>query len=72
MDETKPFWASRTIWVGIVGVLFPLLAAAGWLPRDLSEEQVVDGLMALLGLLTILFRARATSLVAGSAGEIRR
>lgn len=61
MEESKPAWASRTVWVGVIGLLFPLLAAAGWLPAGLGQDQVVDAIMAVLGLLTILFRAQATA-----------
>ena len=61
MEESKPVWASRTVWVGLVGLLFPLLAAFGWLPDGLNQEQAVDAVMAVLGLLTILFRSQATT-----------
>ena len=61
MEDSKPVWASRTVWIGLIGLLFPLLAAVGWLPPGLSQEQAVDAVMAVLGLLTILFRAQATT-----------
>ena len=61
MEESKPFWESRTVWVGAVAVVFALLGAAGLLPEGLREEQVVDAVMAVMGVLTILFRARASA-----------
>jgi hypothetical protein len=72
MEESKPFWASRTIWVGVLGIAFPLLAAAGLLPDGLREEQVLDAVMAALGVLTVIFRARARTVVAPvQAGPVR-
>ena len=61
MEESKPFWESRTVWVGAVAVVFALLGAAGLLPDGLREEQVVDALMAAIGVLTIVFRTRASA-----------
>ena len=61
MDERKPVWESRTVWVGAVSLLFALLGAMGLLPEGLREEQVVDALMAAIGVLTILFRTRASA-----------
>lgn len=72
MEESKPFWASRTVWVGIVGLAFALLGAAGWLPAGLDEGAVVDAVMALLGVLTIVFRTRASATVALPGKETGR
>lgn len=61
VEERKPFWESRTVWVGAVSLLFALLGAMGLLPEGLREEQVVDALMAAIGVLTIVFRTRASA-----------
>ena len=61
MEESKPFWESRTVWVGLVAVIFAALGAVGALPEGLREEQVVDAVMAVTGVLTIVFRAQASA-----------
>ena len=63
MNGTKPWWASKTIWVGIAGVLSGVAQEAG---IEMSAKEVAtlgENLSSLaavvLGLLTIWTRKKA-------------
>lgn len=59
MIEAKPWWMSRTIWMGLATAIMAILGAAGvapvWLDATILEEIVIG----ILGILTIYFRATA-------------
>lgn len=65
--DNKPWWASRTIWVGIIGALFGILAALNVLPEGLSQDSIVEGVLAVTGILAVVFRVGASKNV-GSGG----
>jgi hypothetical protein len=60
LDNTKPWWASRTIWVGLVGAGFAVASALGVVPAGLAQENVLEGVLAVTGVLAAVFRAKAT------------
>lgn len=66
MEGSKNWYESRTVWVGIVTVMFSLLKSFNILPEGLSEEAVVSLFMALSGVLTVVFRVKATAPVGPS------
>lgn len=66
VNETKPWWASTTIWAGLASFLLGVLSLiSGWgqpsqadtVAAGVQAEQIVTG---LLGLFAILGRMRAT------------
>lgn len=63
MLESKNWWTSRTVWVGVIGLLFAVLGAVGVLPEGLTQEQVLQGVMAVVGVLTIVFRVKADTTI---------
>lgn len=59
MNETKPWWQSRTIWVGLIQSLWGVFAAAGFMPVWLDAPTLVDIGIGILGAATITARALA-------------
>lgn len=59
MTETKPWWLSRTIWMGLATALMAVFSAAGVMPIWLDEMFVSEVITALLGLATVYFRSKA-------------
>lgn len=51
MTEKKPWYASRTILLGLAGVI---AGVAGW--GDLLNEQVIDAVLIIVGAGTAAFR----------------
>jgi hypothetical protein len=64
VNDTKSWLASRTVWVGIVSLLFAVASALNFLPEGLTQEMVVEAIMALVGVGVIVFRVRATHEIA--------
>lgn len=65
MDNNEiVWWQSRTVWAGIIGTLFACLSALGWLPQDLTSNQVVDAILAVTSIAAIIFRVKAKSPIA--------
>lgn len=58
--DTKGWWKSRTIWTGIVTSIFGVLALFGFVPPMLDGNTIVEAIMAIVGVLTIVFRSQAT------------
>ena len=64
MDETKPFWQSKTFVAGLVTIVFSALSAAG--VGGLADQQetttqlIFQLVTALAGILTIAARLTAT------------
>lgn len=63
MEQTKPWWQSKTILVSIFGALFALAAAFNVLPTDFDQEEFVGGVLAITSALAALFRKTATAQV---------
>lgn len=59
MTDTKPWWMSRTVWVGLATSIVALLSAMGWLPPGITETVVEEAVVAILGVLTVIFRTKA-------------
>lgn len=59
MIETKPWWTSRTIWVGLITAVMAILAAAGVLPVWLTQSLVEELVFAVLGIATVYYRSKA-------------
>jgi hypothetical protein len=57
--ENKPWYLSKTIWTGLVTVIFAVLSGTGALPEGLTEGYVNEVIGGILGVLTILFRTHA-------------
>jgi hypothetical protein len=64
MQDTKPWWASRTVITGLIGTLVAVCSAIGLsLPVGLSQEQILEAVLAVTGVLSVLFRSTATKTV---------
>lgn len=61
--ETKAWWASKTIWTGLAIAAYAVLSAAGVLPAGISDGVVEQAVVAVLGVLTIVFRKQATAVI---------
>ena len=64
MQSSKRWWESKTIWTQIIGLLFMALVYFDQLPADLDQEAVITAIMGVVGVLTIIFRAKATTEIA--------
>lgn len=64
MVETKAWWQSKTIIVGIIGGLFGVLSFFKVLPVELDQEQIVSAVLAVTGVLAAVFRKGATAEIA--------
>jgi len=64
MTETKPWWMSRTIWVGLATSVLAILSGFGVLPVGFQEGIVEELIVGVLGVLAIVFRAQATAEIA--------
>lgn len=61
MAENKPWWTSRTVWTGIVGTGFAAAGLMGVLPADLTQEQVLQAILGVVGVLAVVFRIKASA-----------
>jgi len=61
MTETKPWWMSRTIWVGLATSILAILKGFGVIPEEIQEGIIEEIIMAVLGILAIIFRTQATT-----------
>lgn len=59
MTETKPWWQSRTIWVGLSAAIIAILGAAGVLPVWLTQSLAEELIFAVLGIATVYYRSKA-------------
>lgn len=64
MNETKPWWQSKTELLGYAGALYGALALFDVLPAGLDLESIVEGVLVLVGIGTALFRHFATAKIA--------
>jgi len=60
MIDTKAWWQSRTIWLNIVAAIFAVLGGLKLLPEGLDQEQVVTAIMAIVSIVTVIFRIGST------------
>lgn len=61
MVDQKLWWQSRTIWTGIIGTIFAILAGFDMVPEGLSSEYLVETILGVTSVLAIVFRAKATA-----------
>lgn len=59
MEELKPWWASKSIWTGVIGSLWGVAAALDILPEGLTQADVLTVVLALTGIGSIVFRKTA-------------
>lgn len=72
MTDTTPWYASRTIWAGAVGVLVPVIGMAFHVTvTDAQVQEVATDLAlvggAISGLAAIYYRIKTTKPIAGTA-----
>lgn len=60
MSDTKQWWQSRTIWLNLVALTFAILAAFKALPAGLDQQQVLETIMTIVGVISIILRANTT------------
>jgi protein-S-isoprenylcysteine O-methyltransferase Ste14 len=57
MNDTKPWWQSRTIWVNVIASIFAVLAMFHvGLPADLTQDQIVTGIMTVVAIVNVVLR----------------
>lgn len=70
MNEVKVWWQSRIIWAQIIGILFAVASTLKWDLGEmlgLSQEELLAGVMTVIGVASIILRRRATEVIASSA-----
>lgn len=72
MADTTPWYASRTIWAGAVGVMVPVIGMAFHITvTDAQIQEVVTDLTiiggAVSGLAAIYYRVKASKPISGTA-----
>lgn len=55
----KAWWQSKTIWAQVVSAGAAIAGVAGLLPEGFDEAAVLSGILAIVSILTILFRPTA-------------
>jgi hypothetical protein len=61
MKDTKPWWLSRTIWVGLITSILAILNGLGVIPTEIQQSLIEEAVLGILGILAIIFRAKATT-----------
>lgn len=69
-NDTKTWWQSRTIWVQIVALIYVGLNAFGALPADLTQEEVVTTIMAVVAVATVILRLVTKTSIGGSSSNV--
>lgn len=59
MEDLKPWWASKSIWTGVIGSLWGVAAALDILPEGLTQADVLTVVLALTGVGSVVFRKTA-------------
>lgn len=62
-EDTKYWWASKTIWVQVVAFIFAIGAQFEWWPTDITQEDVILTIMAAVTVVTFLLRLRTTEAI---------
>ncbi|NJC33847.1 hypothetical protein GGR88_001321 [Sphingomonas jejuensis] len=55
----KAWWQSKTIWAQVVSAGAAIAGVAGFLPAGFDEATVLSGILAVVSVLTLLFRPTA-------------
>ena len=65
MEDMKPWWASKSIWTGIIGSAWGVASALGLLPYGLSQADVLTVVLAITGVAGVVFRKTASARIGG-------
>ena len=60
---SKGWGKSRTVWAGLVGMVFTVLSMLGLLPEALTSEMVVNTVMGVVSLAAVIFRFQADTVL---------
>lgn len=63
MNDTKSMLASKSVWAGIITLLFTLAKGFGVLPEGLSETMVTEAFYSVMAILVVVFRIQADTVV---------
>lgn len=63
MNDTKPWWQSKTILTSIVGAVVAIGLALGILPEGFDSTPIVGGILAVTSVLAIIFRRKAKAAI---------
>ena len=69
MNEQIQWWQSRTVWAGLIGMLFAVLSGLGLVPEGLTQEMVLEAVIATVSVAAIVFRVQATKVIAKPTKE---
>jgi uncharacterized membrane protein len=61
MEDLKPWWASKSIWTGIIGSVWGIAGTLGLLPDGLSQADVLTVVLAIIGVAGVVFRKTASA-----------
>lgn len=70
MNETKPWYLSRTVWSGLTTSVLAMLMAMGVVPSTVSETLADEAALVLLGIGTIYSRIKADKKIALPTTEV--
>jgi hypothetical protein len=59
----KGWWASRTVWAGLIGTAFAVASFFGAVPAGLDQTMVLEAVLAVTGVAAAIFRVKATQTV---------
>lgn len=63
MDDTKSMLASKSVWAGIITLLYTLASTLGFLPEGLTETMVSEAFYSVMAILVVIFRIQADKVV---------
>jgi hypothetical protein len=69
MEETKPWYVSKTIWSGLTTSVIAILIGVGAIPERFSEGFADEAALLLLGLATVYSRVKADKRIATVPSE---
>ena len=58
---TKTWWESRTNWLQIITIIFAIGTQFDWWPKNVTQEDVLGIVMALVAIITIILRLRTSA-----------
>jgi hypothetical protein len=62
--DEKGWWKSKTIWTGLIATVYAILSLLGFaIPTGLDQGTVTEVFMGIFGVLAVIFRWQATSVL---------